>query len=320
MNFTKIALNVIETEAHAISNLAHCINNDFDEACNIILNCQGKVIVTGIGKSGLVGKKISATLSSTGTPAIFLHPTEALHGDFGLIQAQDVILALSHSGFTDELCKLIPSLGYKNVPIISITSNASSTLGKASTVCITYGETKEACTLGLAPTTSTTLAIVLGDALAIALLEARKFNEQDFAKNHPGGSLGKKFIRAIDLAHKEESLPIVHDTTSVLNALMEISSKKLGMTCVINREGQLAGVVTDGDIRRNLLNSENIVSKNITEIMNSLPKTISHTTLALDAIKLMEDKAITSLIIVNIEQKPIAVLHIHDLIRAGFSI
>jgi arabinose-5-phosphate isomerase len=320
MNFIKIALNVIETEAQAVLNLSQLINTNFEHACNIILNCKGKVIVTGVGKSGLIGKKISATFSSTGTPSIFLHPTEAIHGDFGLIQEQDVILVLSHSGYTEEICKLIPALKQKNISIIAITSNQESMLAKASAVSLYYGNSQEACILGLAPTTSTTLAMVLGDALAIALLEARKFNEKDFAKNHPGGSLGKKFIYAIDLAHKNENLPVVQTTTLILDALLEISSKKLGMTCVVDSQGQLKGVMTDGDIRRSILTHQDISSKTVQELMNISPKTIGTKTLAMDAIKIMETNAITSLVIKNDNEEPIAVLHIHDLIKAGFSI
>lgn len=222
MNFNKIALNVIETEAQAILNLTQSINEQFQKACELIINCQGKLIITGLGKSGLVGKKIAATLSSTGTPSIFLHPTEALHGDFGLIQSNDIVLAISHSGYTEEICKLIPALKHKQISLISITSQSHSALAKASNICLCYGEAKEACMFGLAPTTSTTLTIVMGDALAIALQEARKFNEQDFAFNHPGGSLGKKFLTAFELAHKNTEIPKVYNDCHLIDALLEI--------------------------------------------------------------------------------------------------
>jgi arabinose-5-phosphate isomerase len=319
MNFNNIALNVIETEAQAVQNLCQCINQDFQKACELILQSKGKLIVTGLGKSGLVGKKIAATLSSTGTPSIFLHPTEALHGDFGLIQEQDIVLAISHSGYTDEICKLLPYFKHKGVPLISITSQTSSPLALAADISICYGKTKEACILGLAPTTSTTLTIVLGDALAIALLEARKFNEQDFASNHPGGSLGKKFILALELAHKHASIPKVFDDCSIVNALIEISSKKLGMTTIVDSSGKLAGVITDGDIRRAILNTPNILSQNVKDIMNINPKTIAKETLAQNALAIMEQNEITSLIIVDTDAQPIGVIHIHDLLKIGFS-
>ena len=318
MNFNNIALNVIETEAQAVQNLSDCINQDFQKACEVILQSQGKVIVTGLGKSGLVGKKIAATLSSTGTPSIFLHPTEALHGDFGIIQKQDIVLAISHSGFTDELCKLIPSIKQKQVTLIAITSQMNSPLAKGADICLCYRETKEACLLGLAPTTSTTLTIVLGDALAMALLEARKFNEQDFAFNHPGGSLGKKFILAFELAHTKDHMPKIQSHSRIIDALIEISAKKLGMTTITDTVGRLIGVITDGDIRRAVMNCGHIETQNILDIMSNNPQTIGKDILAQDALAIMERKKITSLVIVDDNYHPIGVIHIHDLLKIGF--
>jgi arabinose-5-phosphate isomerase len=319
MNFINIALNVIETEAKAVSNLSHSIDVNFQKACQLILDAPGKVIITGVGKSGLVGKKISATLSSTGTPSIFLHPTEALHGDFGMIQSQDIVIAISHSGFTDELCKLLPAFKTKSIPVIAITSNLNSPLAKSSSIILHYGDTKEACVLGLAPTTSTTITLVLGDALAMALVEARQFNEKDFALNHPGGNLGRKLMPCLQLAHTGNDIPCVNEHDSILNALMEISAKKLGMTCITNKNGHLIGILTDGDIRRGLIHHPHIEQSSIIQMMTSQPKTIYPHTLAIDALNIMRESSITCLIILNENQQPVGIIHIHDLLKAGFS-
>jgi arabinose-5-phosphate isomerase len=317
MNFINIALNVLEIESHALMNLHQCIDEDFQTACEIILKSTGKVIVTGIGKSGLIGKKIAASLSSTGTPALFLHPTEAIHGDFGMIQSQDVILALSHSGHTDELCKLLPSIQKQNISLICITSQKDSPLANASQAKLTYGKTIEACPYGLAPTTSTILTLALGDALTIALMKAKNFSEKDFAINHPGGSLGKKFMTGLELAHTELHLPKILTESSFQDCLLEVSSKKLGMTCVVNEQNQLQGVVTDGDFRRCLLNQVDIYLTKTYHMMNQTPKVIQEDTLALDALKIMNELSITSLVIINTQNQPVGVLHIHDLLKAG---
>lgn len=318
MNFINIALKVLEIESQALSNLHQHIDEQFQSACEILLQCAGKVIVTGIGKSGLIGKKIAATLSSTGTPAIFLHPTEASHGDFGLVQATDVVIALSHSGNTEELCKLLPAIKKRHVPIICITSHSNSTLAKASAAYLTYGEIAEACPLGLAPTTSTTLSLVLGDALAVALLHAKKFDEANFAFNHPGGSLGQKFILSMELAHTKNQLPIVSEKSSFQDCLWEVTRQKLGMACVVNDKQQLVGVVTDGDIRRCLMTKADIYQIKTGDIMNTNPKTMAEDSLAMDALKVMNTLSITSLIITNAQQVPVGVLHIHDLLKARF--
>ena len=267
MNFSKVALNVIELEAQAVANLAQSIDLNFEQACQKILACQGKLIITGIGKSGLIGKKIAATLASTGTPSIFLHPSEAIHGDFGIIQAQDIILAISHSGQTEEILKLIPAILQRQTTLMVITSDASSALGVAANICLSYGPIQEACSLGLAPTTSTTLTLVLGDALAIALLESRQFKAEDFASNHE----------------------------------------------------ELIGIITDGDIRRYLLEHHD-TRPPLSALMNPSPITIHPNTLAQDALQLMEEYQITALIVVNASKQALGVLHIHDLIKAGFSI
>jgi arabinose-5-phosphate isomerase len=320
MNFTKIAIDVIDTEAQALLDMKNMIDESFHRACTRMLNCQGKIIVSGIGKSGIIAKKIAATLSSTGTPAIFLHPTEASHGDFGMLQPDDLILAISHSGNTEELCKLLPFIHAKQLPMIAITSNPISKLAKNAEIVLNYGSAKEACPLGLAPTTSTTLALVLGDALAICLLQVKNFQEQDFALTHPGGSLGRKFIQAHSLAQQNGDIPMVMEDCMIPEALIEISSKKLGMTCVVNRAKQLLGVLTDGDIRRCLMDQVDIYRTKAADIMNAHPKTINANVLAHDALIEMQKNSITSLIIIDKQQCPIGVLHIHHLIRSGFSI
>lgn len=317
MNFIHHALDVIETELNALAALPQSINNDFERTCQLILNCSGKVIVCGMGKSGIIGKKIAATLSSTGTSAIFLHPSEALHGDFGMIQKQDLLLAISHSGYTEELTKLIPAIKSKSIPLITICGQDDSPLVKASNAKLIYPRHQEACPLGLAPTTSTTLALVLGDALAITLLRAKNFDEKGFALNHPGGSLGKKFMTAFELAHVKNDIPIVYEQDSVQNSLIQVTSKKLGMTCVVNQQQQLIGIFTDGDIRRALLNKIDIYQIPVLDVMSKNPKTITKETLAIDALHLMQNHSITSLIICDNEKKPIGVIHIHDLLSAG---
>lgn len=319
MNFIKIALNVIEIESTAIAKLAQKLGDEFQKCCELILECQGKVIITGVGKSGLIGKKISATLSSTGTPSLFLHPTEALHGDFGMIQKQDIVLAISHSGSTEEVCKLIPSIKAQGISLISITGQADSPLDAAADIKLNYGTVKEACPMGLAPTTSTTLTLVIGDALAVALIEGRQFKEQDFAINHPGGSLGKKFLTALELSHQQEQIPRVFGHTGLLDCLIEISTKKLGMCCVVSQSNQLIGTLTDGDIRRYLLKNSHIHQATVSEVMNKNPKSVPPSMLALEALKLMKDLSITSLVVVNQNQEPLGILHIHDLLKAGLS-
>lgn len=318
MNFCKSGLTVIEAEATAIFALTQKIDENFERACELMLACTGRVIVTGMGKSGHIGKKIAATLASTGTPAFFMHPAEANHGDLGMVTSNDVVLALSNSGHTCEVLNLLPSLKRLGTPLITLTGNPDSTLAKTASVNLNLEIPEEACPLGLAPTTSTTIALVMGDALAVALLEARGFTANDFAHAHPGGALGKKLLLTVDeLYHAGDDLPIVTETTLVRDALIELSAKKLGMTCVVNTEGCLVGVYTDGDIRRTLTKSYDIHTTLIKEVMTQGCQTIYKGMLAADALALMQQHSITSLVITDSEQKPTAVLHIHDLLRAG---
>jgi arabinose-5-phosphate isomerase len=318
MNFCTSGLNVIETEAAAIFALAQHIDKNFERACELMFACTGRVVVTGMGKSGHIGKKIAATLASTGTPAFFMHPAEANHGDLGMVTSHDTVLALSNSGNTFEVLNLLPGLKRLGVPLITLTGNPNSTLAKTATVNLNLEISEEACPLGLAPTTSTTTALVMGDALAVALLEARGFTADDFAHAHPGGALGKKLLLTVDeLYHTGDDLPQVTETTLVRDALIELSAKKLGMACVVNTEGCLVGVYTDGDIRRTLTKSYDIHTTPIQDVMTTSCQTISKGMLAAEALTLMQTHSITSLVITDSEQKPTAVLHIHDLLRAG---
>lgn len=318
INFCKLGLAVIETEAQAILTLTHRINHTFALACSLLLACKGRVIVTGIGKSGHIGRKVAATLSSTGTPAFFMHPGEASHGDLGMITPSDTVLAISNSGFTNEIITLLPILKRLCVPLITLTGNKQSTIAQAADINIDISVTQEACPLGLAPTASTTAALVMGDALAIALLQVRGFSAEDFALNHPGGQLGRRLLLRIDdIWHANEQLPVVYEHITVREALIEVTSKKLGMTCVINAHGYLVGVYTDGDIRRTLTQNLDIYVTPLCSVMTQDCKTIKAGLLAAEALSLMHQYCITSLVVVNDNHHPIAVLHLHDLLQAG---
>lgn len=319
MNFCTLGLAVIETEAQAVFELTKSIDANFQAACEILLACKGRIVVTGMGKSGHIAGKIAATLSSTGTPAFFMHPGEASHGDLGMITRQDVVLALSNSGNTHELVTLLPLLKRLEVPLIALTGNLASTLAKTATVHIDVSIKQEACPLGLAPTTSTTVALVMGDALAISLLQARGFSAEDFALSHPGGILGKRLLLRIDeLFHHGENLPVVSEHATIREALIEVSTKKLGITCVVDTKGQLVGVYTDGDIRRTLMNQEHdIHTTPIKQVMTMHTRTVKSGMLAAEALAIMQKHTITALVVVAEDNKPHAILHVHDLLRAG---
>lgn len=318
MNFSKLGLAVIETEAQAVFALTQRIDERFEQACELLLACQGRIIVTGMGKSGHIGHKIAATLSSTGSPAFFMHPGEASHGDFGIITRQDTVIAISNSGNTHELLVLLPFLKRLEIPLITLTGNPDSTLAKTANVNLDVSIEQEACPLGLAPTTSTTAALVMGDALAISLLQARGFSADDFALSHPGGALGKKLLLRVDnICHKQEALPLVHEEVTVSDALIEVTAKKLGMTCVIDAQGYLTGIYTDGDIRRTLNKQLDINSTKIKEVMTTSCRTISPGTLAAEALAMMEKHKITSLVIIDQSNRPMGVVHLHDLLRSG---
>lgn len=318
MNFCKLGLAVIKNEAQAVFELTKRIDKHFENACELILACKGRVVVTGMGKSGHIGKKIAATFSSTGTPAFFMHPGEASHGDLGMITPQDVVLAISNSGNTPEILTLLPLLKRLEVPLIALSGNPESTLTKTANINIDISIKEEACPLGLAPTTSTTVSLVMGDALAITLLQARGFSAEDFALSHPGGALGKRLLLRVDeIWHEKESLPIVSENSTIRNALLEVTAKKLGMTCIIDAQGTLSGIYTDGDVRRTLTQDCDINTTLLKEVMSRNCRTIKPGMLAAEALALMQKYSITALVVVNDANQPIAVVHLHDLLRAG---
>ncbi|MFA5960406.1 MAG: KpsF/GutQ family sugar-phosphate isomerase [Tatlockia sp.] len=318
MNFCKLGLDVIETEAQAVFDLTKRIDARFERACEILLACKGRVIVTGMGKSGHIGSKIAATLSSTGTPAFFMHPGEAGHGDLGMITRQDVVLAISYSGFTQEIVLFLPLLKRLAIPLVALTGNPESTLAKTADVNLDISIQQEACPLGLAPTTSTTVSLVMGDALAIALLQVKGFSAQDFALSHPSGLLGRRLLLRIDeLCHEGDRLPVINEQATISEALIEVTAKKLGMTCITDAAGCLSGVYTDGDIRRTLTQQYDINTTPIHKVMSLQCKTIRKGLLAVEALALMQQHEITSLVVIDENNKPIAVVHLHDLLRAG---
>jgi len=313
-----LGLAVIQVETQAIAALAEQINEHFVLACKLMFACKGRVVVTGMGKSGHIAGKIAATLASTGTPAFFVHSGEASHGDLGMITAQDVVLALSNSGETEEVITILPIIKRLGVPLIAMTGNASSTLAKFATAHIDVAVAQEACPLGLAPTSSTTAALVMGDALAVSLLEARGFTRDDFALSHPGGSLGKRLLlRVSDMMHVGEQIPSVLESAFISEALLEMTEKKLGMTAIVNLQNQVSGIFTDGDLRRMLSKNLNIHTTSIMEVMTPQCTVIKANILAAEAMQIMERKKINALIVVDDQQHAIGALNMHDLVRAG---
>lgn len=309
---------VIRTEAEMISRLVDRIDEDFARACQYLLDCTGRIIVIGVGKSGHISKKIAATLASTGSPAFFIHPSEAKHGDMGMITKQDVIIAISYSGESEEMLALLPFIKRLGIPLIALTGKSHSTLATTATVHLDVSVEKEACPLGLAPTSSTTAALVMGDALAMALLDNRGFTEDDFALSHPGGTLGRRLLlRVSEIMHQSIHIPVVKKGASLKEALVEMTHKKLGMTTVIDAAGKLIGIFTDGDVRRALDNNTDIHQTPVDEVMTKSPKTIRSDTLAAEALNMMESFKITSLVITNENQQPDGIIHIHDILRAG---
>ncbi|RLA95494.1 MAG: D-arabinose 5-phosphate isomerase [Deltaproteobacteria bacterium] len=314
------AKRVLEIEARAVAGLKERLNDEFVRAVELILRCEGKVVVTGVGKSGIIGKKIASTLASTGTPAFFLHPTEGVHGDLGMLDRRDVVLAISRSGETEELSQLLPLIKRQGNRLIAFTGNPSSSLAKAADVVIDVGVDQEACPLGLAPTASTTAALAMGDALAVALLEERGFRREDFARLHPGGVLGRRLLlRVRDLMHVGEEFPRVWEETSMKEVLVEMTSKRLGVTAVMDGGGRLVGVITDGDLRRALERYPDLLQRRASEIMTRNPKGIEADALAAEAVKRMEEHSITSLFVFERpgDRVPVGIIHLHDLLKAG---
>jgi arabinose-5-phosphate isomerase len=311
-------LRTIALEAQAVAELQHRINDAFTNACETMLACKGRVVVTGMGKSGHIGNKIAATLASTGTPAFFVHPGEASHGDLGMITKNDVVLALSNSGNTAELVTLLPLIKRLDIPLISMTGDDNSALAKAAYANLDVSVLSEACPLNLAPTTSTTVTLVMGDALAIALLESRGFTAEDFAFSHPAGALGRKLLlRVSDIMHADQEVPRVKPETVLQNALLEMTEKGFGMTTIVDDQGRLLGVFTDGDIRRVIDSKTDLSTALIKDVMSSNPKTINQDILAAEALNIMEQSSITAVIVENEDKQPVGVVHMHDILRAG---
>lgn len=314
------ARRVLQIEADAVLALKARINGDFTRAVEIILACQGKVVVTGMGKSGHICQKIAATMASTGTPTFFLHPAEGIHGDLGMLARGDVVIAISNSGETEEVVRILPIIKRMGLPLVAMSGNPKSSLSMAGDVHLDISVSEEACPLGLAPTASTTATLAMGDALAVALLERRGFKEEDFALFHPGGALGKRLLlRVEDLMHTGEAMPMVSFDTPIQEALFEITTKKLGITGVADAEGNLIGVFSDGDLRRAMAGGIDILTHPISELMSRNPKRILRSNLAAKALQKMEEFSITSLFVFEDESalQPVAIVHLHDLLKAG---
>ncbi len=319
-DFLEKAKDVLRTEANAVLALIDRIDGDFCKAVEMIMDCKGRVVITGMGKSGLICQKIAATMASTGTPAMFLHPAEGVHGDLGMLMKGDVIIAVSNSGETDEIIRILPVIKRMGLPLISMSGNPVSTLARAGDVSIDISVAEEACPLALAPTSSTTATLAMGDALAVSLMIQRGFKEEDFALNHPGGALGRRLLtRVEDLMHTGEALPMVAQSVSVKDALFEITSKKLGITGVSNERGELVGVFTDGDLRRAIEKDINCLHQSIKTHMSVNPKRILRTNLAAKALHRMEENSITSLFVFesDVDNQPVAIIHLQDLLKAG---
>jgi arabinose-5-phosphate isomerase len=309
---------VLATEAEAVAALEHRLGEPFAEACRLILRCEGRVVVTGMGKSGHVGSKIAATLASTGTPSFFLHPAEAIHGDIGMITTKDVVLALSNSGETDELLTILPVIKRLDVPLVAFTGKAGSTLARYATVTLDVSVPAEACPLNLAPTASTTATLAMGDALAVAVLEARGFTEEDFARSHPGGSLGRRLLLHVDeVMRTGDDLPAVGPDTPLSAGLLEMSRKGLGMTTIVDEARRVTGVFTDGDLRRALDKLVDVHATRMRDVMTANPKMARPRMLAAEAVHLMETYRITALPVVDDDGTLVGALNVHDLLRAG---
>jgi arabinose-5-phosphate isomerase len=310
-----LARTVLRTEAAAILRLVDTLGADFERAIDLLFDCRGRVLVTGMGKSGIICRKIASTLSSTGTPAFFLHPADATHGDLGALRDEDVVIAMSRSGETEEVIRLLESIRRIGARLIAITGEPRSTLGKAADVTLDCGVGEEACPFNLAPTASTTAALALGDALAMTLLVRKGFREEDFASLHPGGRLGRRLMRVEQAMHAGGAAPIVAVSTRMPDVFHEMSSKRLGMTCVIGEDGRLAGVFTDGDLRRLLTRTSEVLTSTAGEVMTRNPLTIDRRLLAVEALKIMEARKVTSVVVVDDNQRVEGVVHLHDLWR-----
>ncbi len=317
-DYQHLGQQVIEAELDEIAALKTRINQNFASACDLLLHCKGRIIVTGMGKSGHIGGKIAATLASTGSPAFFVHPGEASHGDLGMITPNDIVLALSNSGNTAEIATIIPILKRFGIPLISMTGNANSTLAKAADINLDVSISKEACPHDLAPTSSTTVALVMGDALAVTLLQAKGFTADDFALSHPGGSLGKRLLLHVaDIMHTAERIPKVPRNATVSQTLLEMSEKGLGMTAITDADNTLLGIYTDGDLRRSLDKNINVNQTSVGEVMTANCHTTTADTLVASVLKTMEDAGINAILVIDNENKLIGAFNMHDVLRAG---
>ncbi len=313
----KSAERVLRTEAEAVASLIDRLGEPFLRALEILRTCRGRVVVTGIGKSGIVGRKIAATLASTGTPALFLHPAEGAHGDLGMVARGDVLLVLSNSGETDEILGILPAIKRLGVPLLVMTGNTQSTLARHGDVVLDVSVKEEACPMNLTPTASTTAALAMGDALAVALLELRGLREEDFARLHPGGTLGRRLLLKVeDLMHVGEAVPVVPEAAEMQQVILEMTGKRFGATSVVDEKGALTGIITDGDLRRHLQKDGRLFERHARDVMTLRPKTVSRDELATKALELMEHYAITSLLIVDATRRPAGIVHLHDLLRA----
>ena len=313
-SFVQAAKKVLQTEADALETLKNDLPNDFSDLVKLILNLNGRVIVSGVGKSGHIGNKIAATLASTGTPAYFVHATEASHGDLGMITEKDLCLLISNSGETSEIFDIVAHARRFSIPIATISSNTESTLVKAADFKLCLPIVEEACPIGMAPTTSTTMMLALGDALAVALMEAKNFNTENFKVLHPGGKLGAKMMMVSQVMHKSDALPLVETQTSMKETLLTMSARGFGIAAVVNEKDFLVGVITDGDLRRHI---NDLMSKTAGEIASLSPITVVRETFVVDALKLMQENKITVLIVTSGENKPVGILHIQDLLKVG---
>jgi len=317
--YIDLGLAVLKTEADAISALCDRLDENFSRACDLILNCKGRIVVTGMGKSGHIGNKIAATLASTGTPSFFMHSGEASHGDLGMITADDLVIALSNSGETSEITLLLPLLKRLGIPLLALTGKTGSTLARSADIHLDISVSKEACPLGLAPTSSTTATLAMGDALAVAVLEARGFTEQDFALSHPGGNLGRRLLlRVSDIMHSGAAVPLVNTQTTLNDTLLEMTAKGLGMAGVIDvASNRLAGIYTDGDLRRTFEKMPDIKTAMVRDYMTANCVTIGAESIASEALKIMHDKKINALMVVDEKNVVQGALNMHDLLRAG---
>jgi arabinose-5-phosphate isomerase len=312
-----LARKVLQTEAAAVLALVDRLDDRFAEAVSLIVRCKGRVIVTGMGKSGIICRKIAATLASTGTPAFFLHPAEAVHGDLGVIQADDVVIAMSYSGETEELTRVLETLKRIGAPLIAVTGGATSTLAQAANVALDCSVSEEACPMNLVPTASTTAALAMGDALAMTVLVEKGFKPEDFANLHPGGKLGKRLKRVEQLMASGDALPVVQLHTSMKDVIYEMSRKKLGMTSVVEKDGRLAGIITDGDLRRKMGANTSVMDLTAKDVMTPNPVAIPNTTMAAEALAMMEQRKITSIVVIDANHRVEGVVHLHDLWRTG---